>query len=368
MNINKPDKNPIKFPKLPIVFIGILVFSIIVYIISVISPAFADFFNSYPGAATRAILAWTTNLFPLSVAEILIISLPALIALIAVLAYKKYCNTRRDAIIFTVSLLSSVSLLFSTFILAFGCGYHGRTLDQKMGLDKKDVAPDELEDTAAWLAEEVNSLSSQLTYMEDGFSDMPYSIYEMNQKLIDAYDKICEEYDFIQKLHSSVKPVMLSEAMSYTHITGVYTYFTGEANINISFPDYTIPYTAAHELAHQRGISREDEANFVAFLVCAASDDPYIRYSGYLNLYEYVASALYSHTEAYKRVYFTLDPQVIGEMRAYSEFFNKYRDSAAGKVSEKVNDTFLQVQGTVGTKSYGMVVDLAVAYRKSENS
>jgi hypothetical protein len=55
-------------------------------------------------------------------------------------------------------------------------------------------------------------------------------------------------------------------------------------------------------------------------------------------------------------------------MRAYSAFFNKYRDSTAGKVSEKVNDTFLQVQGTVGTKSYGMVVDLAVAYKKAEIS
>jgi len=368
MKENHTKKAPIKLPKLPLIFIGILIFSIVVYIIALISPAFADFFNSYPGAAIRALLAWTTNLFPLSLAEILIISLPAIIALIAVLAYKKYCHTWRDSIIFTVSLLSCVSLMFSTFILAFGCGYHGKTLDQKMELDKKAVAPDELEETAAWLASEVNELSSRLTYMEGGFSDMPYSIYKMNQKLMDAYDKICDEYDFIQRLHSGVKPVMLSEAMSYTHITGVYTYFTGEANVNINFPDYTIPYTAAHELAHQRGISREDEANFVAFLVCAASDDPYIKYSGYLNLYEYVASALYSIPEAYKRVYSTLDPKVIGEMRAYSAFFNKYRDSAAGKVSEKVNNTFLQVQGTVGTKSYGMVVDLAVAYRKSEIS
>ena len=142
---------------------------------------------------------------------------------------------------------------------------------------------------------------------------------------MDAYDKVCDEYSFIQRLYSRAKPVMLSEAMSYTHITGVYTYFTGEANINVHFPDYTIPYTAAHELAHQRGIAREDEANFVAFLVCAESDDPYIRYSGYLNLYEYVASALYADTDAYKRVYSTLLSPVVGEMRAYSAFFNKYR-------------------------------------------
>jgi hypothetical protein len=230
------------------------------------------------------------------------------------------------------------------------------------------VAVSELEDTALWLATEVNLLSSYISFAEDGFSEMPYSLSEMNKKLMDAYDKVCDKYAFIQRLYSRVKPVMLSEAMSYTHITGVYTYFTGEVNINVNFPDYTLPYTAAHELAHQRGISREDEANFVAFLVCAESDDIYIKYSGYLNLYEYVASALYSSKDAYQRVYSTLLSPVIGEMRAYSAFFNKYKDSTAGKVSEKVNDTFLQVQGTVGTKSYGMVVDLAVAYRKDQSS
>ena len=155
--------------------------------------------------------------------------------------------------------------------------------------------------------------------------------------------------------------------MSYTHITGVYTFFTGEANINVNFPDNTLPYTAAHELAHQRGIAREDEANFLAFLVCAESFDPYIRYSGYLNLYEYVASALSSaDRQLYLKVSSTLPDLVLGEQYAYSEFFDKYRDSTVSEISETVNNTFLVMHGTEGVKSYGMVVDLAVAYYKAK--
>jgi hypothetical protein len=156
--------------------------------------------------------------------------------------------------------------------------------------------------------------------------------------------------------------------MSYTHITGVYTFFTGEANINVNFPDYTIPFTAAHELAHQRGIAREDEANFVAFLVCAASDDPYIRYSGYLNLYEYVASALYSaDRRLYTDSYTALPAAVRAERAAYIKFFEKYRENVAANVSESVNNAYLQSQGnTAGTKSYGLVVDLAVAYYRAD--
>ena len=193
---------------------------------------------------------------------------------------------------------------------------------------------------------------------------MPYSHSEMNQKLLAAYERFSESYAFIQTFSSSVKSVMLSHPMSYTHITGVYTFFTGEANINVNFPDYTIPFTAAHELAHQRGIAREDEANFVAFLVCTASDDPYIRYSGYLNLYEYVASALYSADRMlYTQSYTALPTEVRAERTAYIQFFEKYSENLAANVSESVNNAYLQSLGAeAGTKSYGLVVDLAVAY------
>ena len=367
MNKKQNNKASIRFPKFVWVFLGILAFSLIVYVISLLSPEFSDFFNAYPAAAIRAILAWVTYIFPFSIAEVMIILLPVFLILLGILAYKKYCKTWRDAIVFTVSLLASVSLFFSSFILAFGCGYHGSTLDKKLGLNKKAVSVEELEDTALWLAQETNALSSHIEFAEDGSSIMPYSISDMNKKLMDAYDKVCNEYSFIQRLYSRAKPVMLSEAMSYTHITGVYTYFTGEANINVHFPDYTIPYTAAHELAHQRGIAREDEANFIAFLVCAASDDPYIRYSGYLNLFEYVASALHkADPQMYRQLFAELDVLAIREMSAYSEFFNKYRDSVASEISGVVNDTYLTIQGTAGTASYGMVVDLAVAYYKSK--
>jgi hypothetical protein len=172
---------------------------------------------------------------------------------------------------------------------------------------------------------------------------------------------------FLQTLNSRVKPVINSELMSHAHITGVYTYFTGEANLNMVFPDYTLPYTAAHELAHQRGIAREDEANFIAFLVCMESDDPYIRYSACLNVYEYVASALRSaNSEYYRHSYQGLPYEIRLEEAAYSRFFEKYRENVAADISEATNNAYLQSQGAPeGTRSYNLVVDLTVAYLKS---
>jgi hypothetical protein len=197
---------------------------------------------------------------------------------------------------------------------------------------------------------------------------MPYGFAEMNRKLIEAYDKFAESHDFISNFRSTLKPVFLSEGLSYMHITGVYTFFTGEANININFPDYSIPYTAAHELAHQRGVAREDEANMIAFLVCIGSDDPYIQYSALTNVYEFVISALYkADRELYRDIRKRTNESFNNELAAFSKFFDKYEKSVASQVSGVVNDAYLVSQGTQGQVSYGMVVDLTVAYFKKQS-
>ena len=252
-------------------------------------------------------------------------------------------------------------------MLTLAPGYQASTLDLKMGIDRQAVTTEELLETAVLLREQTNAQLNEVLFRHGTFSVMPYSLDEMNEKLNDAYEKTAEKYDFLQNFRSNVKFVMLSEPMSYTHITGVYSFYTGEANLNIHFPDYSLPYTAAHELAHQRGIAREDEANFVAFLACKESDDPYIRYSGYVNLLEYVLNALYqANVSTYYSFYGTLDYRVKFEFSAQSNFFEQYRDSVAATVTTTVNNAYLQSQGqTAGTQSYGLVVDLAVAYYKS---
>ena len=156
--------------------------------------------------------------------------------------------------------------------------------------------------------------------------------------------------------------------MTYTQIAGVYTFFTGEANINVHYPDYVIPFTVAHEMAHQRGIAREEEANLLAFVVSMESHDQYIRYSALLNIQEYVLSALRkADKSSYNAVYNTIPSTVKSELRAYSEFFNKHKNQTVSKVTTTVNNTFLQSQGqTEGIKSYGLVVDSIVAYYKDK--
>ena len=335
-----------------------------------LSPAFSDWFNRYISQAFRFVFAKLTSFLPFSLAEIMLMLSPLILAALIVYAIKTHLQSWRSVGMYLLKVLSVVCVFAILFVTNFAAGYYGVTLsdDSKLDLDRKKVSAEELYTTALHLIEDVRREAELVEFAEKDFSIMPYSISEMNRKLLDAYDSFCADHDFIAHFNSRVKPVILSEAMSYTHITGVYSYFSGEANINVNFPDYTIPYTAAHEMAHQRGIAREDEANFIAFLVCISSDDAYIRYSGYLNLYEYVASSLYSaDPELYFEARGQLPMTVRYEMSAYSKFFDKYRDSVAGEVSGTINDLYLKGNGTEGTRSYGLVVDLAVAYDKKQH-
>ncbi len=357
-----------KIPKVCFVTFGIAAICGIIYIIALFNADFADFINLYPGTAVRFILAKLSGILPFSLAEAVILLIP-FICFIGIWYLTKFrCDTRRSSIVSIVCILSVSAMLLSSFVLCLGIGYKGNPLEDKLGLVAEPVEVTELSDSTKHLIDKINELTPQIMFGEDGFSIMPYSFEEMNEKLLDAYDDFDDNHDFLISFNSRLKPVLISEAMSYAHIAGVYTFFTGESNINMNLPDYTIPYTAAHELAHQRGVSREDEANMIAFLVCIRSNDPYIQYSAYLNMYEYVAAALQkADRDEYNLISRKLDLSVYNELLAYSEFFKKYKKSVTSQVSGTVNDVFLKVQGTEGRASYGMVVDLTVAYFKSEN-
>lgn len=329
----------------------------------VLSPAFADFFNGHIAAFFRGLFASLTNWIPFSLAETLILFVPVLFVAVLIATVRLAAKGWRRAMYCVLSLLSVLALIYTSFVATFAAGYHGTPLSRKMDLQRRNVSAMELAETTAILVVGMQEELDEVLFRFGDASVMPYGYDEMSRKLMEAYDVVCEEYPFIQRLNSRIKPISNSEAMTYTHISGVYTMFTGESNLNVNYPDYVLPYTAAHELAHQRGIAREDEANFVAFLVCMASDDPYIRYSGYLNMYEYVSSALYSASrDYYTKIQGVMDYRVYYELRAYSEFFEKYRNTVVSQLSESVNDAYLVIQGTEGTKSYGMVVDLAVVY------
>jgi len=354
-----------------LVVLMLLLFSAAVYLTARFSVGFAEFWARYPSASLRYILAKVTSLFPFSLAEVLIIASAAGVVIICLaLLFAIFRKKPRSPLLKkSAKCAACIALAVAfTFLLGFGPLYFRKTLPENLSLEKEPLSGEMLYETAVWLAGEIDKLIPFISFAASGESHMPYSFDRLETLVNRAFADFAKDKAFLGMFTSRVKPVALSNLMTYTHISGVYTFFTGEANVNVNYPDFIIPFTIAHEMAHQRGIAREDEANFVAFLVCVNSGDPYIRYSGYINVLNEVTPALYS---ADKQLYKDFRNNYYGEkiadeMSAYSVFFEKYRKSPAAKVVTKTNNAFLSSQKVdSGVKSYGLVADLAAAYYKA---
>jgi len=372
------DNKILTVPVIVLIITGIV--SAVVWRVSIASHTVADFFVNTVSFAIRFVLTHLTYYLPFSLAEFMLYaSIPLILYLTVNFIFKIiYTRHKSKVAVFFKGIFRFIAFLGAfMFIFTFTLGVcYGRTpidkimektlSSQNIKFERRLFSTDDLAKSLEILINEANKTADNIKYIhaDTGSTQMPYSLNELNKKLNESYKNLLAENNFLKRIQARVKPVVASVEMSQMNITGVYAFFTGEANVNIDFPDYNLPFTAAHEMSHLMGIAREDEANFTAFLVCLYSGDNYIRYSGLVNMVEYVSNALYTaDKDKYSQLIGGLSYVIKNEMTAYSIFYNKYKDTKISKVASAVNDTYLKAQGQEqGEKSYGLVVDLAVAY------
>ena len=355
-----------------LICLSLFVLSVLLYVACRFLPDLAEFWTRYPSQGIRFVLAKLTGWIPFSLMEFLIYSLPIIIIAFFIFSGRslKKKDTTENFHKWLNPLICTLLVIASLFCTAFGPCYFRRSLSENLSLVDAKVSAEQLDRTARKVSAELETVLSEIRFQSDGASVQPYGYGELVEKINDAYETFANDPDhgFLSTFRSAPKRLFCSPVFTYTHISGVYTFVTGEANINTNYPDFIRPFTIAHEMAHQRGVAKEEEANFVAYLVCLSSDDPYVRYSACTLMLQYLGDALAkADKERYREVYGSVLPaQYSGEMKAYSLFFNAYRDSTASKVTQAVNNTYLNSQGEkAGTASYGLVVDLAVAYYES---
>lgn len=351
---------------IPAFTVGVGCFALAVFLLGRVATAHvavADWLNGTVCLAVRRALSFLTDLVPFSVAELLIYALPLLLIGFVLLAIRLY-RDRRRGIRFLAGVSGVLLLFYPFYVLTLGIGYHTSPLADRLGLQTDSaITAEQLETTLLTVRDALNAEVAAVSYGADGASVYGGTMDQLSAEVLAAYETVAAIYTAIPTYPSRAKPVLYGEGMSYLRLLGIYTYFTGESNINTHYPDYTVPFTVAHEFAHQRGITPENEANFVSFLVCLHAEQPYLRYSGYLNMFEYLAQALArTDRDRLQAVYAGLDSRVLGDLRAYSAIYQRYADTAVGSASEKLNDTYLKWNGTAGVASYGLVVELAVAY------
>lgn len=325
---------------------------------------FADFygFNIYPIVVN--IFARVSGIFPFSVGEIMVISGVLLVIFAVVYFIVNIIKRKGRRLIFLLSSFSTVLLVGSLILFAFvygsGINYSRRPFSKIAGLETGKYTKEQVLEVLTYAISNVAAAGENVQFDGDGHVVIPD---DLSGRAISAMQKLGGRYPSLDSFYPRVKPVMLSELMCYGHITGIFSFYSMEANYNTLDVPEQIGHTFCHELSHMTGFMREDEANFISYLACRDSGDAYLTYSGWYDMAVYLLNAYASSAtrQEYAAVYYTLPDYVIDQLHMQNEFWDKY-ETDFGEAAEVMNDVYLKINDqSDGTKSYGRVVDLAIA-------
>lgn len=309
------------------------------------------------------VVSTITGLVPVSIAELLLlIGLPALCIWTVIMLVKKRINWQRVV----SGLLTLVCCVYLLFQVGWAYNYHRLPYATIAGLHTQPVETDTLEELVAELAQQANQLRGEL--ME---GEQPFAIVGPRQQVMrqvnEAYQNAQVKYPWLSGHYGAPKMALLSTPLAYLNIAGIFLPFTIEAHVNAREADVMLAATAMHEAAHLRGFAREDEANYIAYIVCMESDDVYVQYSGTLLALTYAGNALADADRArYSDVYSTYDAGVISDLREYHLNWKPYKGKVA-EVQDQINDAYLKANDQAdGIKSYGRMIDLMIAQMKKD--
>lgn len=174
---------------------------------------------------------------------------------------------------------------FTVFLLMWGLNYQRMPIEDRLpDLEQRGEGREEIYYVGRRIVDGINrNFTTRENLTATGASQMTISISKLYQTIENGFQLENMLGKASQGGLSNPKPLLFSKFTTWLDIRGVYIPFTGEAAYNDNVLDCDLPFTLAHVKAHQRGYAREDEANFIAFVVCVKSDEPYVRYSGYLH-------------------------------------------------------------------------------------
>lgn len=269
---------------------------------------------------------------------------------------------------FGLNLIGVLSAGYFCFVLFMGLNYYRAPVSDYLGLEVRESSAEELYDLCALLVNDCNFYRARLEEDEAGAAVLRDSgFYETAAAARDAYKTLSEQIPILKAANVRNKPLLTSRLFSMVLTTGIYIPF--ESGINVDVPAFTVPATMCHELTHFRGFMREEEANFLGYLACTASERDDFRYSGALMAFEYAFNELYAaDKELAQKIVRTCGEGMLRDINAESAYWKPFRDTAISNASNEIYNAYLESNDQEsGIRSYGEMVDLLLAYYRNFN-
>ena len=251
--------------------------------------------------------------------------------------------------------------VYVSFNLLWGLNYNRYGIAHQLGLNVKPYSNNELDSLCHSLQQKLNFYASKIdTTTREEYLRKKNNLFN---EAAATYLVVEKEYPFLSYRVQSLKASLLGFLGRYVGFQGYYNPYSGEGQVKASIPRFMQPFVACHEIAHQLGYAKENEANFVGYLAGRTSTSVDFRYSAYYDMYQYAIRDLY-RIDIKKALSLdsTLHPVVRRDRREFARYLNKMQNPVAPFML-RMYDGYLRMNNQPkGYRTYNEVVTWLVAY------
>lgn len=347
-----------------VVSIVLIVVALVIKTFSLFPDAVERYYSNgiYPviSRAQRILFGW----IPLSVGDIFY-GVVVIILLRTVWRTIRRIRRREAGRLFWSGVLArlvSVSLwVYVFFNILWGLNYNRRGMAYHLQLSTELFSSSDLANVMQVLVTRLNTLDSAALQHR---SDLAHKRYLFSGAVV-AYGQLSSMDNRFSYSSPSVKPSLFSYLGNYLGYTGYYNPFSGEAQVNTTVPLVVQPFTTCHEIGHQLGYAKEDEANFAGYLSARSSPDPAFRYSVYFDLYNYCRFFLYADDSVLlKKMDSQLHPLVRRDYKEVRNFYLAHENPVEGVIDRLYSQYLKANEQPLGKVTYSRVIVWLISYSR----
>ena len=261
--------------------------------------------------------------------------------------------------------------VYAWFYIAWGLNYSQPNIYDRIGMKPVEVSEAKFKAFAYQYADSLNALSiSEKSFFSDSIADDGLK----NR----VWDAILKEYNKIGykeginapfNQHPHAKTMVFTPLSSMSGVTGSMGPFFCEFTLNGDILPHDYPATYAHEFAHFLGVANEGEANFYSYIVCTASADKQVRFSGYYHIFFHVLNNVFDilGEKEGERFLKHIRPEIIQLAKSDRRYWLGKRCKALDAAQDFIFELYLRGNHVAeGRKSYSGVIGLILAWEEKK--
>ena len=265
--------------------------------------------------------------------------------------------------------------VYAWFYIAWGLNYSQPNIYDRIGMKPVEVSEAKFKAFAYQYADSLNalSISSDIagssifsdSIVDDGLKN------RVRDAVLNEYNKIGykEGINAPFNQHPHAKTMLFTPLSSMSGVTGSMGPFFCEFTLNGDILPHDYPATYAHEFAHFLGVANEGEANFYSYIVCTASADKQVRFSGYYHIFFHVLNNVFDilGEKEGERFLRHIRPEIIQLAKSDRRYWLSKRCKALDAAQDFIFELYLRGNHVAeGRKSYSGVIGLILAWEEKK--